>query len=408
MKKGFFNKSQIKSIKIGRTPLSCASCGLYKNNSTPRMPAYGKFRKGVLFIGEAPGKRDDRKGKPFQGPDGFDLEQILDKIGFNLFRDGLSTFACACQTPKNRKPSGYELSCCRPKLIQLINEYKPKVVVLLGTSALTSIVQYTWKPGAASISQWRGFQIPDRTLNTWICPVYHPSFVDKYEKNNQKNLARVIWQNDLKKALSKINEPVIFEDESKYITYVNTDSEFKNAFNRINKADLMAFDYETTGLKPHAFGHQIVTVSAAISEKEVYVWMNSLYRAKLFKQILENPKIKKIAHNLSYEDLWSTVIFKAVVQNWYWDSLNNSHILDNRTGIHGLKLQTYLNFGVPEYDGLVSPFISSSKESGANSFNKILEFVKKYGVNELMKYCGLDSLYTFKLSLLQKKLMQYL
>ena len=395
--KGFFNKKDLETDQIACTPISCASCGLYKDCNTPKMEPYGKFKKGILIIGTAPGDTDDKKGKPWQGKYGRLLKRELKEFGINLYKDCLCTNAVFCKT---KKPKDNQIASCRSKLINLIKEKKPKLILLFGSTALNSIIGKVWKKKLGGLDRWRGFQIPDRYFNTWICPVFHPSFVIQRE-DKEGNLAKVIWKQDLKKAIDCLNKEIKYKDESKYITYIESDKHFKSIYPRLMKADIMSFDYEGTGLKPHKKGHQITNTSVCISETECYSWMNNKYRDILFKKVLQNPKIKKSAHNLSFENMWSKVLLKAVVANWYWCSMNTAHILDNRRGICGLKFQTYVNFGVADYDSEISDYLVSPKDLGANAFNKILQFFKEHGEKEALKYCGLDSIYGFKLTLKQ-------
>lgn len=404
----FFKPDQTKSDKISSTPISCASCGLYKNCLSPRMKPYGKFRKKVLVIGEAPGEIEDRRNKPWQGRVGKDLQRTLKRLGFDLFKDGLSTNSCLCRPPKNKTPDPNQIACCRPKLVSIIKEHKPKMILLVGGTAINSLIGRSWKKKIGGITKWRGWTIPDQEHNAWICPVFHPSFVGRSEEKDGGNLARVIWEQDLKRALEKINEPIPKLHPEKYITYVECDGHFKSIFNDLENAQLLSFDYETTGLKPHFKGHQITNISACVSPFSCYSWENTPYTAKLWSKILMNPKILKSAHNLPFENMWSSHILKAKVKGWAWDSLINAHILDNRKGIGSLKFQTYVNFGFSDYDSHISPYLQSKTDKqGANSFNQILEYIKKYGIKDLLTYCGMDSIFGYHLTLKQMKEMGY-
>ena len=68
------------------------------------------------------------------------------------------------------------------------------------------------------------------------------------------------------------------------------------------------------------------------------------------------------------------------------------HCLDNRKGVTGLKFQTYVNFGITDYDSDIHKFLSATDEYlGANSINKIEDFISQYGVHSLLDYNGMDS-----------------
>ena len=79
--KGFFSSNEIKSIPLqnGKTT-SCVSCGLHKFVLSPRMTPFGKFHKGILNLGEAPGETEDKRGKQWQGKSGRLLQRTYNHI----------------------------------------------------------------------------------------------------------------------------------------------------------------------------------------------------------------------------------------------------------------------------------------------------------------------------------------
>lgn len=403
--KPFFNKGQTASDIITKIPLTCASCGLFKKARNGRAKPWGKFGKKILIIGEAPSKKDDRAKKAWSDSNGDYLKWVFKKNGIHLFRDALTSYASICPIPKDAKPDEKEIGCCRKHIIKLIRKLKPKMIFLVGAAAVRSVIGKSWKKGLGGMERWRGFTIPDREHKAWICPIFSPKYVSRREDRRGRNLAEVIWLQDVKRAMLKYDKPIVFEDETKYITYIESDKHFKSIMPRLLAADLASFDYEGTGLKPHAKGHQITNTACCIGLKECYSWENNRYRDMLFKQFLES-RVKKSAHNLAFENMWSLVILKAVVRGWYWDSMINAHILDNRKTISGLKFQTFVNFGVVDYDSHISPFLQSGDENGANSFNTILKFIKQYGIQQLLTYCGLDAIYGYYLTLLQIQIIK--
>jgi hypothetical protein len=95
------------------------------------------------------------------------------------------------------------------------------------------------------------------------------------------------------------------------------------------------------------------------------------------------------------------------VRGWEWDSMLAAHILDNRPGITGLKFQSYVHFGIVDYNSDVSAYIHSTSKSG-NEFNSLDKLVQKpMGKDKLLKYCGLDAIHEYRLALLQQEVMEY-
>ena len=175
------------------------------------------------------------------------------------------------------------------------------------------------------------------------------------------------------------------------------------------KSDLISIDYECTGLKPHGKGHRIISAAVAIDSDNAFVFImpDKEEDRRPFLDLLADRSIGKMAHNMKYEEAWSTVYLKQPVQNWQFDSMLAAHILDNRPGITGLKFQTYVNFGVIDYSSEVDPFLYSS-DKGGNAKNKILELIKtESGVNKLLTYNALDTIYEYRLALKQIQEMDY-
>lgn len=412
--KGFFNiqpKRPPRSSPRTRTARSisytCETCGLHKNVRNPKIEPYGEYNSPIMNIGEAPGKQEDRRGKPWQGPVGQYLQDTLKRLGVNIFDDCININSVNCfpanlKTGNTRAPTAFELSCCREvKVLPAITKYKPKVIILYGSNALQSVIGSVWGKGVGSITRWRGICIPDQKLNAWICPVFHPSYLLRLNDPGITGL----WRKDLKRALSlrDVEVPETPLPEIEYHTDINTVGEKVKQF--VGNHKLIAFDYETTGVKPHARGHRIVCASIATSGTRVLSFLlpsdpNSPALQGL-KDILGDRTIKKMAHNMKFEESWSAVWLGRKVLGWRWDSMIAAHLIDPRTSFTGLKFQAYVNFGVADW----SPdFAEFKKSKTTNSKNNIEEIMRRPGGEEaVLKYCAMDSALQFALFMKQRK-----
>ena len=105
-------------------------------------------------------------------------------------------------------------------------------------------------------------------------------------------------------------------------------------------------------------------------------------------------KVKKIAHNLQYENSSQKILNGYWVNNWHWDTMLSAHVLQN-TKPTGLKYCTYAEFGEVGYDTSCEEFIKASKEEvdkyGCNAINRIAEAP----IEELLMYNAEDSLFTY-------------
>lgn len=402
---GFFSKKDTRSLKFtGTKALSCFSCGLYKYAQTPKMEPYGNFKKKVMVLGEAPGEKEDVAGKPFQGRTGRLLHRTLQDIGIDLFEDCIVLNAVNCRPPEDRAPTSIELNCCRDvKVLKAINEFKPKLVIVLGTHALTSLLGPRWKSTSklGEFSKWRGWTIPDQDYKTWICPTFNPSFV---EKSDSKEVS-LIWKEDLQAAFDCLKQPFPIYKEPNIRILEDLSLLEEMGDQGLWEVDMpSAFDYETTGRKPQAKGHKIVCASIASDEDNVVAFMMPDRKSERgpFIRYLQSES-PKIASNMKFEDTWSNVRLGSQVNNWFHDTMLEAHNLDYRTGVTGLKFQAYVNFGILAYDEEEKEYLKTEGDDN-NAINRILELIKNpVGKENLLRYCATDSILEYRLAMLQIK-----
>lgn len=395
---GFFSKKETQSTsRPDGKVYSCASCGLLHKCKSPKIKPQGNFKKGIMNIGEFPLEKDDRKGTPWQSKSGQLLQLTYDRLGIDLFEDCINLYAVGCYSSKKAGPSLYEIACCRKNVLKQIEKYKPKIIVCFGKLALESLIGFRWKKKIQSINGWRGLLIPDQEYKAWVCPVFNPEDVIEEDKE-----VGTIWRQDLERIVSKVGGPFLKYKEPKI-----EEIEDLSVLDKIQDG-YIAFDYETTGIKPHAKGHRIVCVSVATSANHVYVFMMPLSKKERepFIRLLINPNVGKIAQNMKYEHTWSMVKLKTIVVNWIWDTMLATHILDNRDGITGLKFQTYAKFGIIDYSSEISPYFKSVEVKNGNAINIIDKLIAKpNGKWKLLQYCGYDSIYEYRLAEMQMEII---
>ncbi len=108
----------------------CTKCDLCKGR-TKAVPGEGNPHAKILFIGEGPGFHEDKQGRPFVGPAGQFLEELLASI--NLKRaDVFITNVVKCRPPGNRDPLPAEINACNDYLDRQIAAINPQVIVTLG------------------------------------------------------------------------------------------------------------------------------------------------------------------------------------------------------------------------------------------------------------------------------------
>jgi DNA polymerase len=162
---------------------TCLRCTLCKGR-TKAVPGEGKQSAKILFIGEGPGFHEDKQGRPFVGPAGQFLDELLASI--NLKRaDVFITNVVKCRPPNNRDPLPEEIDACNTYLDRQIAALKPQVIVTLGRYSMVKFF------GNEKISAIHGRA---RKKNGYICiAMYHPA-----AGLHQASLKDVI-RNDFKK-----------------------------------------------------------------------------------------------------------------------------------------------------------------------------------------------------------------
>ncbi|MDQ4101877.1 MAG: uracil-DNA glycosylase [Thermoproteota archaeon] len=176
--------------KIAEDVRGCPLCKLARTRKNA-VPGEGQISAKVMFIGEAPGRNEDEKGKPFVGAAGRILDNLLRKAGIERSQVFITNIV-KCRPPNNRVPEEDELIACRPYLDRQIALIKPKVICILGRTAYSSIL------GGSSISANRG-KIIERSGQKYFS-TFHPAAVI-YNKSLRSTL-----EADLKKLAAEINK----------------------------------------------------------------------------------------------------------------------------------------------------------------------------------------------------------
>jgi len=121
---------------------SCTLCPLHETRNIA-VPGEGSPNAKLFFVGEAPGAKEDETGRPFVGRSGKLLTTMIEEIGLAR-EDVFISSILKCRPPNNRTPTQSEREICRPYIEKQIELIKPQVIVLLGRTAISSMVG-PWK-----------------------------------------------------------------------------------------------------------------------------------------------------------------------------------------------------------------------------------------------------------------------
>jgi uracil-DNA glycosylase family 4 len=400
----FFAESSILELtqqKPESTEPKCGLCKLYKGCNSPKMKVHGNGKRKILILGEAPGEKEDEKGKPFVGKTGKYLRSMLKEIGINMQRDCWATNSLICRPPHNRTPSKDEIEWCRPNLTNALKEFNPIAVVAVGRAAIESIFQNIWTEGIGPIGRWVGWKIPCRELNTWILPIWHPSYI-------QRELSAATGGTAIEEIYTRHIAQIKTVKDRPYDSVPDLEKEIELILNPNAAAKIIkeftdrgwpsAFDYETNMLKPDATSSDIVAASICFGGRKTIAFpFQGEKLIKQFKHFLQSP-CPKIGHNLKFEDRWSFKLLNVQVNNWIHDTMVSAHIVDNRRGICSLSFQGFVNLGIGSYSNHISPLLYQKRSYAKNRIMDI-------DLEQLLFYNGLDSYITYHLAVKQAKLL---
>ena len=155
----------LKLEKIQRQVTVCKKCDLCKTR-TNAVPGKGSLNAELFFIGEAPGRSEDRKGEPFVGVAGKKLSIALEYAGLSR-EEVYITNIVKCRPPKNRVPLEKEEKSCEGFLKSEIALIKPKIICVMGNTAFHSLL------GGDSITKNRG-KIIQKDGKTYFLTI-HPA-----------------------------------------------------------------------------------------------------------------------------------------------------------------------------------------------------------------------------------------
>jgi DNA polymerase len=134
------------------------------------VPGVGDTHAEWLFVGEAPGSEEDARGEPFVGQAGRLLDNMLAALGLGRGDRVYIANVLKCRPPGNRPPEPLEVDACLPYLDRQIALIRPRLIVALGKSAATALLQVD-----ATIASLRGRVHRYRDLPLVV--TYHPAYL---------------------------------------------------------------------------------------------------------------------------------------------------------------------------------------------------------------------------------------
>jgi len=183
------DRSSLRALR--EAAAGCRGCGLYRN-ATQTVFGEGRAVAEVILVGEQPGDQEDRRGKPFVGPAGRELDKALEEAGVDREKVYVTNVVKHFKfTPRgkrriHKKPNAEEISACRPWLEAEVAVMNPRLIVALGATAAQALLGRGFR-----ITKQRGEFFPS-DLGPEIMATVHPSAVIRAPEEERREQHRLL------------------------------------------------------------------------------------------------------------------------------------------------------------------------------------------------------------------------
>lgn len=180
----------------------CRRCPLWQTG-TQTVFGEGAARSQVVFVGEQPGDREDRAGRPFVGPAGRVLDEALDAAGIDrsaaYVTNAVKHFKWTARGKRriHQKPNAAEVAACRLWLDGELEAIRPRVLVCLGATAAQALLGRRFR-----VTQQRGTWV-ESDLAEHVTATIHPSSILRQRTDEDRHAEMVAFVNDLR-AVAKV------------------------------------------------------------------------------------------------------------------------------------------------------------------------------------------------------------
>jgi len=181
---------------LRKAAAECHGCHLWRHAT---QTVFGEGRSGarVMLVGEQPGDREDREGRPFVGPAGRELDRALEEVGIDR-GDAYVTnvvkhfkFEERGKRRLHKTPKRFEIEACRPWLDEELRVVKPEALVLLGATAAKGILGSSFR-----VTKERGRPL-ESDLAPLVLATIHPSAILRAPDDEARQAERAAFARDL-------------------------------------------------------------------------------------------------------------------------------------------------------------------------------------------------------------------
>jgi uracil-DNA glycosylase len=174
----------------------CRGCHLWRG-ATQTVFREGRAKSRLMFVGEQPGDKEDRAGKPFVGPAGRELDKALDAVGIDRDEVYITNmvkhfkFEERGRRRMHQTPRRFEIDACKPWLREELAAVEPEALVILGASAGKGLLGSSFR-----VTRERGRPL-DSDLAPVVVATIHPSAILRAPDEDARVREREAFTRDL-------------------------------------------------------------------------------------------------------------------------------------------------------------------------------------------------------------------
>jgi uracil-DNA glycosylase family protein len=175
----------------------CRGCHLWRG-ATQSVFSEGLKRSRLMLVGEQPGDKEDRAGRPFVGPAGKELDRGLEAAGIPRDDAYLTNVVKHFKFEErgNRRihqtPKRFEIEACKPWLAEELRVVEPEALVFLGATAAKAMLGSSFR-----VTQHRG-ELLDCELAPIVAATIHPSAILRQRDDASRQAERTAFAEDLR------------------------------------------------------------------------------------------------------------------------------------------------------------------------------------------------------------------
>jgi uracil-DNA glycosylase family protein len=182
---------------LRKAAAGCRGCHLWRG-ATQTVFGEGLKRSRMMLVGEQPGDREDREGRPFVGPAGRELDRALEAAGIDRDEAYVTNvvkhfkFEERGRRRIHQTPKRFEIDACRPWLDAELEQVEPEALVLLGATAAKALLGSSFR-----LTQHRG-ELLDSDLAPIVTATIHPSAILRQRDDDSRAAERQAFTEDLR------------------------------------------------------------------------------------------------------------------------------------------------------------------------------------------------------------------